>query len=144
MHRVEDVTHKVKVSVLWYLPVVGEDVLGLDVVAGLLLRLVVVVVLLLLGCLVRVLLVKIVHERGTYGLLGSGVPCGGGGGRVSNHEGRIYKSTLITHKIDRNKKEKTILDPFSPQQLISPLTPHGSLVFLLLLIVAVDDHGAQV
>lgn len=102
MHR-EDVTHKVKVSILWYLPVVGEDVLGLDVVAGLLLRLVVVVVLLLLGCLVRVLLVKIVHEGGTYGLLGSGVPCGGGRGRgcVSNHEGHIYKSTLITHKTER-------------------------------------------
>lgn len=103
MHRVEDVTHKVKVSVLWYLPVVGEDVLGLDVVAGLLLRLVVVVILLLLGCLIRVLLVKIVHEGGTYGLLGSGVPCGGGGGRgrVSNHEGRIDKSILITHITDR-------------------------------------------
>lgn len=25
-----------------------------------------------------------------------------------------------------------------------PLTPHGALVFLLLLIVAVDDHSAQV
>lgn len=25
-----------------------------------------------------------------------------------------------------------------------PLTPHGALVFLLLLLVAVDDHGAQV
>lgn len=74
----EDVTHKVKVSVLRYLPVVREDVLGLDVVAGLLLRLVVVVVLLLLGCLVRVLLVKIVHEGWTYRLLGGGVPCGGG------------------------------------------------------------------
>lgn len=48
----EDVTHKVKVTVLRHLPVVGKDVLGLDVVAGLLLRLVVVVVLLLLGCLV--------------------------------------------------------------------------------------------
>lgn len=103
VHRVEDVTHKVKVSVLWYLPVVGEDVLGLDVVAGLLLRLVVVVVLLLLGCLVRVLLVKIVHEGGTYGLLGGGVPCGGRGGRgcVSNHEGLIDKSILITHITDR-------------------------------------------
>lgn len=74
----EDVTHKVKVSVLRYLPVVREDVLGLDVVAGLLLRLVVVVVLLLLGCLIRVLLVKIVHEGWTYRLLGGGVPCGGG------------------------------------------------------------------
>lgn len=103
MHRVEDVTHKVKVSILWYLPVVGEDILGLYVVAGLLLRLVVVVVLLLLGCLVRVLLVKIVHEGGTYGLLRSGVPCGGGGGRgrVSNHAGRIDKSILITHTTDR-------------------------------------------
>lgn len=49
---VEDVTHKVKVSILRYLPVVWEDVLGLDVVAGLVLRLVVVVVFLLLGCLV--------------------------------------------------------------------------------------------
>lgn len=56
--------HKVKVSILRDLPVVREDVLGLDVVA-LLLRLVVVVVLLLLGCFVRVLLVKIVHERRT-------------------------------------------------------------------------------
>ena len=48
----EDVTHKVKVTILGHLPVVGEDVLGLDVIAGLLLRLVVVVALLLLGCLV--------------------------------------------------------------------------------------------
>ncbi len=75
----EDVTHKVKISVLRHLPVVRKDVLGLDVVAGLLLWLVVVVVLLLLGCLVRVLLVKIVHEGRTYGLLGGGVPCGGRG-----------------------------------------------------------------
>ncbi len=77
---VEDVTHKVKVSVLRHLPVVWEDVLGLDVVSGLLLRLVVVVVLLLLGCLVGVLLVKVVHEGWTYRLLGCGVPCGGGRG----------------------------------------------------------------
>lgn len=48
----KDVTHKVKVSVLRHLPVVRKDVLGLDVVAGLLMWLVVVVVLLLLGCLV--------------------------------------------------------------------------------------------
>lgn len=74
---IEDVTHKVKVSVLGNLPVVGEDVLGLDVEAGLLLRLVVVVVLLLL-CLVGVLLVKIVHEGRTHRLLGGGVSCGGG------------------------------------------------------------------
>lgn len=70
-------THKVKVSVLRYLPVVREDVLGLDVVARLL-RLVVVVVLLLLGGFVRVLLVKIVHERWTHGLLRGGVSCGRG------------------------------------------------------------------
>lgn len=67
-------THKVKVSVLRDLPVVREDVLGLDVVA-LLLRLVVVVVLLLLGCFVRVRLVKIVHEGRTQGLLRGGVSC---------------------------------------------------------------------
>ena len=73
----EDVTHKVKVSVLRHLPVVREDVLGLDVVARLLLRLVVVVVLLLLRCLVGVLLVEIVHEGRTHWLLGGGVPCGG-------------------------------------------------------------------
>lgn len=73
----EDVTHKVKVSVLRYLPVVREDALGLDVVAGLLLRLVVVVVLLLMRRLVGVLLVEIVHEGGTQRLLGGGVPCGG-------------------------------------------------------------------
>lgn len=59
----DDTTHKVKVSVLRHLPVVREDVLGLQVVPGLLLRLVVVVVLLLLGCLIRVLLVKVLHER---------------------------------------------------------------------------------
>lgn len=74
-HRcVEGFTHKVKVSILRHLPVVGEDILGLDVVARLLLWLVVVVVLLLLRCLVGVLLVKIVHEGWTYGLLGGGVP----------------------------------------------------------------------
>lgn len=70
-------THKVKVSVLRYLPVVWEAVLGLDVVARLL-RLVVVVVFLLLGRFVRVLLVKIVHERRTHGLLRGGVSCRGG------------------------------------------------------------------
>lgn len=72
----KDVTHKVKVSVLRHLPVVREDILGLDMVAGLLLWLVVVVVLLLLGCFVRVLLVKVVHEGRTYRLLGGGVSCG--------------------------------------------------------------------
>lgn len=67
-------TYKVKISILRYLPVVWKDVLGLDVVARLL-RLVVVVVFLLLGCFVRVLLVKIVHERWAQGLLRGGVPC---------------------------------------------------------------------
>lgn len=80
----EEVTHKVKVSILRHLPVVRKDVLGLDVVAGLLLRLVVVVVLLLLGCLVGVLFVKIVHEGRTHRLLWGGVPCGGGRGLCSN------------------------------------------------------------
>lgn len=79
-----DVTHKVKVSILRHLPIVREDILGLDVVAGLLLRLVMVVILLLLGCLVGVLLVKIVHEGWTYWLLGGGVPCGGKGGLCFN------------------------------------------------------------
>jgi len=76
------VTHKVKVPVLGHLPVVGEDVLGLDVVGGLLLRLIVVVLLLLLRRLVGVLLVEVVHEGRTQGLLGRGVPCSGeeGGG----------------------------------------------------------------
>lgn len=74
----EDITHKVKVSILRYLPVVGEDVLGLDMVAGLLLGLVVVVVFMLLGCLVGILLVEIVHEGWSDRLLGGGVPCGGG------------------------------------------------------------------
>lgn len=120
---VED-THKVKVSILRYLPVVWEDVLGLDVVAGLVLRLVVVVVLLLLGCLVRVLLVEIVHEGWTYWLLGGGVPCGGR--RVS-----LLKYYCFT-------------PPITTLSKISRLTPHGSLVFLLLFIIAVDDHSAQV
>lgn len=80
----EDVTHKVKVSVLRHLPVVRENILGLDVVARLLLRLVVVVVLLLLGCLVGVLLVKIVHEGRTYRLLRGGVPCEGRRGMCFN------------------------------------------------------------
>lgn len=75
--QAKDATHKVEVSVLRNLPVIWEDVLGLDVVARLLLRLVVVVVLLLLRRLVGVLLVEIVHEGGTQGLLGRGVPCGG-------------------------------------------------------------------
>lgn len=67
-------THKVKVSVLRHLPVVREDVLGLEVVPWLLLRLVVVIVLLLLRCLVGVLLVKVIHEGRSHGLLGGGVP----------------------------------------------------------------------
>lgn len=70
-------THKVKVSVLRNLPVVGEDILRLDVVARLLLPLVVVVVFLLLSCFVGVLLIKVVHEGGTYGLLWGRVSCGG-------------------------------------------------------------------
>lgn len=122
---VEDVTHKVKVSILRYLPVVWEDVLGLDVVAGLVLWLVVVVVLLLLGCLVRVLLVKIVHEGWTNRLLGGGVPWGGK--RVSLLKHYCPPPTLIT-----------------TLSKISWLTPHGSLVFLLLFIITVDDHSAQV
>lgn len=73
----ENDTHKVKVSILRYLPVVWEDILGLDVVSRLFLLLVVVVVFLLLGCFVRVLLVKIVHEGWTNGLLGGGMSCGG-------------------------------------------------------------------
>ena len=73
------VTHKVKVPVLGHLPVVGEHVLGLDVVGGLVLGLVVVVLLLLLGRLVGVLLVKVVHEGRAHGLLGRGVSCGAGG-----------------------------------------------------------------
>lgn len=80
----DDVTHKVKVSILRYLPVVREDVLRLNVVARLLLQLVVVVVLLLLGCLVRVLLVKIVHKGWTYRLLRGGVPYRGGRGLCIN------------------------------------------------------------
>lgn len=75
------ITHKIKVPVLGHFPVIWEDVLGLDVVAWLFLRLVVVVVLLLtlmlvmvLGRLVGVLLVKVVHEGRTHGLLRGGVP----------------------------------------------------------------------
>jgi len=79
------VTHKVKVPVLGHLPVVGEDVLGLDMVGGLLLRLVVVVLLLLLRRLVGVLLDEVVHEGRTQALLGREVPCSGaGGGSVRN------------------------------------------------------------
>lgn len=82
-------THKVKISILWYLPVVREDVLGLDVVARLL-RLVVVVVLLLLGGFVGVLLVKIIHERWTDGLLRGGVSCGRG-----QHESHLEEPSAV-------------------------------------------------
>lgn len=93
-------THKVKVSVLRHLPVVREDVFGLDVVGLLLLWLVVVVVLLLLGCFV-VLLVKVIHEGRTDRLLGGGVPCAQGKGTCFNSQtkpnkfiGRIILETI--------------------------------------------------
>lgn len=104
---VKDVTHKVKVSVLRHLPVVGEDVLGLDVVTGLLLRLVVVVVLLLLGRLVGVLLVKIVHEGWTYRLLGGGVSCGGGRGLCFLSQYFIYIQLI---NIEEQKKSQHYLN----------------------------------
>lgn len=72
----KDITHKVKVSILRNFPVVWEGILGLDVVTKLLLWLVVIVILLLLGCLVRVLLVEVIHEGRAYLLLGSRVSCG--------------------------------------------------------------------
>lgn len=83
-------THKVEVSVLRNLPVVREDIFGLDVVAGLLLGLVVVVVLLLLGCLVGVLLIKIIHKGWTDGLLGGGVPCEGEEAGLRRLTGQSY------------------------------------------------------
>lgn len=95
----ENDTHKVKVSILRYLPVVWEDILGLDVVSRLFLLLVVIVVFLLLGCFVRVLLVKIVHEGWTNGLLGGGMSCGG-------EDYQFFNETHLNYEHARNTETK--------------------------------------